>query len=310
MSAMPRARPTREAWFITGPGPDERLGSVVDRAASLYGTTGECLLGELVGEGEGDIGDVDGGGAAVVASIARAIQIAPRDLWRHRLPDHPSLLAPSARLAFCPACWQEDRAAGREPGLRREWAGVLRTMCALHAEPLRLSGPFLRGSEAMLSRRGNHSAEEDGAACLAAIDHFGRTLEGALFLGKPWPTDWVLSPLRARAVLLAVSLNLGEDDAFPAVSRLVYPSLLAGCVRVPQHSISPLRGEPWEAFRAIADPSLRRAALWLTAWFACPCWNQGWRPGWVQTDPAVALQSSLGRGRRVPRELAQFAIQG
>jgi hypothetical protein len=134
---MPRARPTREAWFITGPGPDERLGSVVDRAASLYGTTGECLLGELIGEGEVGIGDVDCGGAAVVASIARAIQIAPRDLWQHRLQDHPSLLAPSARLAFCPACWQEDRAAGREPGLRREWSGVLRTMCARHAEPRR-----------------------------------------------------------------------------------------------------------------------------------------------------------------------------
>jgi hypothetical protein len=294
---MPRARPTREAWFITGPGPDERLGSVVDRAASLYGTTGECLLGELIGEGEVGIGDVDCGGAAVVASIARAIQIAPRDLWQHRLQDHPSLLAPSARLAFCPACWQEDRAAGREPGLRREWSGVLRTMCARHAEPLRLSGPFLRGAEAMLSRRGNHPAEDDGEACLAAIDHFGRTLEGALFFGRPWPDGWAVPPQRVRSILLAVSLNLSEEYAFPPVSRLVYPSLLAGCVRPPFHAMSPFRGEPWEAFRAIADPALRRAAIWLVAWWTCPDWSERWRPGWTSREVPLDL---LGVSRTDP----------
>ncbi len=284
MNAMPREQSSREAWFISGPGPDERLGSLVDRAAILYRTTGEQLINELLQSGGGARIDIDSAGAKAVVRMARAIQIAPQVLWRHRLPDHPSLLAPSARLAFCLECWKEDRDAGRELGLRRDWAGVLRTMCTRHGVPLRLAGPFVRGAEAMLSRRNNHPAESDGQACLVAIDQFARTLEGALFFNRPWPSHWKLSPSRARAVLLAVCLNLESGERFPVVSRLVYSSALAGYVRVPPHTMSPMRGDPWQGFRAIADPSLRRAGLWLVAWWTCPEWCNEWRPGWVDRE--------------------------
>lgn len=293
-----RTRPEQEAWFVQGPGPDERLGSVVNRAGELYGTTGESLLSELLGQPRTSWSGIDGASAAQVTEIARALKVAPRELWRHRLPDHPRLLAPNARQAYCPACWREDRAAGREPGFRRAWASLLRTRCEQHAEPLHLAGPFSYGNATRSVRDDDRAGIEDRQACIDAIESFGHTLEGALFFGRPWPRTWRLSPWIARALLPAVSLNLGRDEQFPAISLLVCTAPLAGIVRVPTHALSPLHQTPWEAFREIADPAARRAALWLVGWRTCPDWPEAWRPGWVERDFDVT--DYLARWVRAP----------
>jgi len=277
MSAKSCQRPAREAWLIPGPGPDERLGSVVDRAANLYGTTADNLLAELSGGRSNTIVDADAARPQDIVSMARAMGVSSRALWSHRLPDHPSLLAPGARRAMCPMCWEEDRAAGRPRAYRRDWAGVLRTTCSRHATALEFTRSTAFGWDV---RSDNHAIAmtEEKCVCLAAIEHFGRTLEGALFFDCPWPTHWALSPQRARSALLAASLNLSQEEAFPPLSRMIHPSMMTGLVRTPLHVLSPLRGPPWEAFRAIADPMLRRAALWLVGWWTCPEWLDAWRP--------------------------------
>jgi len=286
MSSLSRIQRQNIAWLIPGPGPDERLGSVVDRAARLYGTTSGNLLHELIGDREGACIDIDGAGTNVILRIARAIQVSPIDLWRHRLFDHPGLLSPGSRLAFCPMCWSEDQAAGREPGLRRDWARALRTMCSKHREPLRLPRPSMSGLErAAFSRSDADSNEAEALACLAAIDDFGCSLDGALFHRQPWPVGWKVSPLVARELLCWLCFNAGSEEDFAPVCRLVCPDkALARYVRVPSHPVPPLRGQPWEKFRSIADPSLRRAALWVVGWWACPEWRNEWRPGWVERE--------------------------
>jgi hypothetical protein len=300
-SALAPRRPL-SAWWTPGPGPDERLGSVVLRAAELYGTTPERLVGELVGDTHPAVSDVDGAGAHVVTAIARAIHAKPTDLWRCRLPDHPRLLAPGARLAYCPACWSEDRAAGQPFTFRREWAGVLRTLCRGHQTPLRLFGQAakLPGSSSTLLER-----PEPGtfvSRCAIAIDAFAQVLEHALFDSGSWPADWRLSARECRDLLLKLTVNVNDGPDLSLMCRFIDPSVHPRDLRTARHLLVPCNGEPWGAFRAIDDPAVRRAALWLVAWWTRPDWDQSLSPAWAPRCPKSIvgglIAGSMRAGRR------------
>jgi hypothetical protein len=255
------------------------------RAAELYGTTPESLVGELVGDTHPAVSDVDGAGAHVVTAIARAIHAKPTNLWRCRLPDHPRLLAPGARLAYCPACWSEDGAAGQPFTFRREWAGALRTLCRVHQTPLRLFGQAAKvsGNSSTLLER-----PEPGtfvARCAVAIDAFAQVLEQALFESGPWREGWRFSAKKCKDLLLEMTVDVGGGPGLSLMSRFIDPSIHPRDLKVPRGLVTTGAGGPWGAFRAINDPGVRRAALWLVGWWACPNWPPALSPSWAPRKP-------------------------
>ena len=51
----------------------------------------------------------------------------------------------------------------------------------------------------------------------------------------------------------------------------------------------------WEAFRSIADPAVRRAALWIGAWAFMPDLAPEMNPGWIKWDVVVRGRSGSAR---------------
>lgn len=299
-------RGSTTAWFVPAPGPDERLGSVVERAAQLYGVTADALLEELTGQAAARVDRIDAAGPHEVRAMARALGVPAARLWRHRLLDAPRWLAPTARHAACLTCWQEDRAIGRPPGFRRAWAAALRTRCPHHGTPLQRADP---ANLASVRARAFVEIPVNAEALkwLDCVEHVGRTLEAVLFEGAAWPADWRLSAEQTRAALLAVSLNLGADDAMLPTSRIVAPTFLEEWVHVPRHAVGPVRGDPWTAYQGIADPALRRAALWLVAWWTVPGLPDAWRPGWFSRERGDIHPDAALAAHRPVRAVAHAA---
>ena len=123
--------------------PDESLSSWIERIALFYG------------------GDYELGLNAVwtfdqTAPLPREIDVDTdlqirRDVsaWTATEPNHvPALLNPldalplRARLAYCPACWDDDVAAGHSPYARRHWACWSTVHCSRHLRWLSARRPI------------------------------------------------------------------------------------------------------------------------------------------------------------------------
>lgn len=265
-------------WWISPPGLDESLRSVLNRAAALY----ECTPGELWASLNQDdpepSGDVDDPSCAAMLRMSRALGVPSMILHSHRSPDAPWRIKPDAGRSFCPECWNADLACGRPRMLRRSWGHVLRTRCSIHGAPLLLAPETWARS----SLRPTHSVRNltpDEDRILDLIEEFGTTLEQSLYFKAPWPATWMSSAFGARSLLVSVSFNLGSTRDF-ALSRSVYAKGdLSELVYGPRRMLDPLRGPPWDAFRSIGDPAIRRAALWITAWNSIPALPEELSPG-------------------------------
>jgi hypothetical protein len=264
-------------WWIAPPRPDESLRSVVARAADLYRLDVPRLWRALQGSGQA-IGDLDDPPARQLCLMAQAMAVPAARLHAHRLPDAPWLLAPEARLASCPRCDEEARVAGKAPIYRRSWARVLSTSCGEHAVPLRRSvsvlSPGDRGFKLPLPE------SEDALALLGMIERFGITLDGCLYFGKPWPSEWKGTPALARAGLLRACCNLDSQAQWVPIDDVQPLATLLLDIHGSRHRCSPTHhGVGWEGFRRIATPALRRAALWLVAWECIPNLPSEFWPG-------------------------------
>lgn len=294
----------RPAWLIPGAGPQERLGSIVMRAACTYRTSAADLLSELASVRDFDSSDIDGAGSHLLQAMARSLNVDAASLWRNRLPDHPRLMEQGARWSACDACWREDDVAGRPRGFRTAWCFSLRTTCPQHGVPLRLAELDRHGAPPKADTIFTWSDEL--RAWLHCIEAFGQRLENALFDAGPWPTTWRLTALQARSALLAASLNLSDSDATVPLGRITCLSFLRGHVYELRRQQSPLRQDPWSAWRAIADPRTRRTALWLVAWLSCPGLPEAWSPGFYATE----LSALQPEGRVSVRQYANAVMRG
>jgi hypothetical protein len=264
--------PIGTRWWVAPPRSQETLGSVVARAAQLYHTSAHALWADLNPEDAAALGEMDNPTRLGLQRLGATIGMPPAALVRYRLGDVPWRLRPEARVAVCPACVD----AGRGP-YRADWSRVFVPTCPLHAEPLRL--PANRGGKSEPPARSELS--ETDCQVLALIERFGLALEQALHFGGTWPSGWHGSASQARTLVLRACLPLGMDSDLVPISQVNSPGALAAWVHgTAGHPVTPVHGCAIERFRGLANPALRRAALWVGAWLTVPNLPESLQPGW------------------------------
>jgi len=121
------------------PYPGESLSSFLERTAQFYATPFNALLGQLMdaqGRGVGGWLDLDLNPSDVLQSrLADSVQDWRSPLAEHR-GFHCSIMVPSLRHAYCPACFTHDLEMGRTPYFRMDWAAAFVTICWEHGTPL------------------------------------------------------------------------------------------------------------------------------------------------------------------------------
>lgn len=271
-------------WWVSPPGPDESLRSLLGRVADLYESEPGELWSRLNAGDPQAAGEVDDPSCAALHRMAQALGVPGASLQAHRLHETPGLLAPAARTAICPCCWAEDDAAARPRSYRRAWAHVLRTVCPVHRVHLVI--PRDRRQPDLATAQAQQAAlTPDDLQILALIDRFGATLEAALCEGAAWPADWQGSAVSARQALVQVSFNPGGVRGPPVIANVCPSPTLASLVHGPLHHRGPGEAADWEAFRRLADPCVRRAALWVVAWQVVPHLKEFNSPGWIDVGP-------------------------
>ncbi|SEI89069.1 TniQ family protein [Frateuria terrea] len=278
-------------WWIAGPGQDESLRSIVERAERLYGGPGDAFRRRLkpratVPERETDLDSLS---SRELWVLAHTVGVAPSDLFAHRLADSPWLLHALQRRAYCPVCWKEDHRAGRPPGFRRTWAGVFVLRCPDHDVSLHWHAPHQSIDLALnvpLRPRGRRAAR-----LVRLIDEFARRFERALRGSEPWPPRWHGNPSTARALLMRCAANLGRVPELPPFSSVRGPPVLGGFVSVPTRRVEPLGDSPWECVRAMGLPAWRRAALWMVASYVVPALKDTDRPEGLPARPFAAIDA-------------------
>ena len=142
---------------------DELLSSWLGRVACRYGLDAASLVGALAADGEGAARGIPIDDAAPpredIVSWAQACGVDPARLSRltlaRRRPGRPKAWfssqgppwAPTASRSppACCACFESDRAAGRDEHLRADWMLAERCVCPAHRQLLRDRCPRCRG---------------------------------------------------------------------------------------------------------------------------------------------------------------------
>jgi hypothetical protein len=133
-SFLPQHGPTELAAFPV-PEPQESLSSWVERIGMFYGTEYEPWLASLLSRAgrfpspaRHDV-DCD---REFRAHLLRATNLQEHDVPMVLDASSANVLHLSARSAFCPLCWDDDVASGRQPFVRRSWAFWHRIICRQH----------------------------------------------------------------------------------------------------------------------------------------------------------------------------------
>ena len=298
---------TSTRWWIPGPGADESLRSIVERADRMYGHDQDGLRrhlwprATLFAAAEAGL---DALNARDLCALARAIGVPPRSLFLHRLPDHPLLLLERERRAYCPACWREDLAAGRPVAFRRAWASFFSLNCAVHGVPLHWASPMNNFSGESGTSPPNEPSTARGKRTLRFIEIFGKLLEDALCGRTTWPKLWRGDALSARAMLMRSVVNLGCAPEHPPIANITTTTDLGPFIGKPLRRIAPLQDCPWDQVRALGRPAWRRGALWITARAVMPAANPDYLPeGFVDAAfSAIDAQwDVLPKGRQLRR---------
>ena len=285
-------------WWVPPPRPGETLSSLVGRAARLYCASPQELWRELSPADPDALGDMDHPSLHGLSRLGATLGVAPSALLRARLVDRPWRLAPPARAAVCPSCLAKGLAREVEVLYRADWARVLVPTCAVHREALRMPVP---GMERRLNVPSLADLGASDRKILALIEGFGRTLESALYFGGRWPTSWRGSPHQARTWMLRACLPCDGNAQIVPISQVNPPGALAAWVHgTAGHALPAVHGSAWERFRAIANPALRRAAVWAAAWMVIPKLPIRLQPGWHDWE-AITRQASVWEQRKADR---------
>lgn len=250
----------RERWTIPGPGPDESVASIIERADRYY--NGKLLgLGRVLdarpsSAGKGD--DIAPLSLSMtdVWSVAKRIDVPAGKLFAHRVPLGPEWLDPLQRRAFCAGCWAEDDRRGRPRAFRRTWAGIWCLSCPVHGMPLSwcYGDPQLESLGGALAFWARDSTN---LQLIAFLDQLERLM--------------ILCATRPRfkaSVRLMVAVLSSNWAPFPG------PTLLEGMqfASVSEYWLVPLRRRnspalrsPNDALLRLGHPGARRAVLGVLA---------------------------------------------
>lgn len=283
-----------ERWWVHGPTHDETLHSITERAWRCYGADGHTLRRRvwpratiLPGEEVG----LDGLSAMDVCTLARAIGVPPRELFEHRLPDHPMLLQEDQRRAYCPSCWREDARVGHPPSFRRAWMGVFTLDCPIHGRPLHWAPAQIAQDKSQGTRMPVWPRTSEGRRLLRTISSFAHTMQESLEGRSAWPETWKGDAYMARALLMRSVVNLGRLPEHPPFVSIGYPAELSPFIGVPARRVQPVQISPWEHVRALGPPAWRRAALWMIARYVIPAPRKPRRPDGLPFEPFAALDA-------------------
>jgi TniQ len=279
-------------WWIPGSGDDESLRSIVERAERLYGGEGDAFRRRLWPRATrlpDEVSSLDMLSARELCELARMIGVRPRTLFAHRLEDTPMLLKPSERRAYCPACWMDERNAGRPPVFQRAWAGVFALRCEVHDLPLHWSSPHLGTDAAVVTPTHPQSAE--GVRILRFIETFARHMEQSLRGQATWPREWRGDAYTARGLLMRCVVNLGCMLEHPPFASVAAPPDLSVFIKPPARRVEPLREAPWDLVRALGPPAWRRAALWMVSRYVIPAPKPGYLPEGLPAEAFAALDA-------------------
>lgn len=288
-------------WWIAGPGEDESLRSIVERAERFYGGQSEGLRRHLWPRATplpDLIAGLDALPAGKLFELARLIGVTPRSLYPHRLLDHPMLLLESERRAYCPLCWRDDQRAGKPVVFRRAWAGVFTLNCSRHGVPLHWAAPMVTYDA--LEKVQLRPRSKVSKRILQSIGQLASVMEAALQGEDAWPVHWQGNALAARALLMRAVVNLGCTLEHAPFSNVTAHHDLAAYVGTPRKRIEPLQESPWESVRALGPPAWRRAALWLVARYVMPELEHVY---WPLGLPADAFGVFDAQWNNVPSEL-------
>lgn len=294
-----------ERWWVHGPTHDETLHSITERAWRCYGAEGHTLRRRvwpratmLPGE---DVG-LDGLSAKETCMLARAIGVSARELFEHRLTDHPMLLQEDHRRSYCPSCWREDAKAGQPPSFRRAWMGVFTLDCPIHRQPLHWAPKEVALGNPQVTMVPTWPHTTGARHLLRTITRFAHLMRDSLEGRTAWPATWRGDARMARALLMRIVVNLGRLPEHPPFASIGHPAELSPFIGVPLRRIEPLQTSPWEQVRALGPPDWRRAALWMTARYVIPLPGKPPRPEGLPTEPFAAIDAQW-EGRPATRDL-------
>lgn len=287
--------------LIAPPQSDESITSVIDRGATLYGTTRDQLIGELGRSSDLRVNtvtshlDLDVNPPSwLVGALADATSIDCVSLQKLRLPKSSWLLDVHNRDAVCELCLKEDIARFETIYFRRDWTLSFITHCSKHLVPLtywtvpqKSYRPESRAAPTSitLARPGPMSRPSAPSPQLTTFQSF---------MSQPDTTD--LKCIWERVVRLESEMRarlFRDPRAFEARSKPERQLLEFVCGNwgghgwtAPMFSILPGAGlsrevlfarppglppafqranDSWESFRRMGNPIYRRAGTWVLA---------------------------------------------
>ncbi|WP_084621510.1 TniQ family protein [Luteibacter yeojuensis] len=283
-----------ERWTIPGPGPDESLESVIERADRYYQGwltgLGRRLDVRPATSGAGEGSAAAPASTADIRALASRLDVPAVKLLGHRLSGGPEHLEPHQRRAFCACCWAADDRLGRPRAFRRAWANIWCLTCPVHGMPLSWchAAPGLESPEEIIARWG---IDRDDPAVTAQLSAVQCLLD--LCATRP--------RFRREVQLMAAVVS---DNWAPIAS----PSLMEGFQRpgalarwlVPVRRRGPALRSPLDALKRLGHPGARRAAMAAVATSLTPSTGPSlphglpyrpfevWDMQWQQASPHYA----------------------
>lgn len=317
--------------IVAPPAKDESLSSVVDRAAAQYGIGTDGALGALLRDwAEYQIPfDRDDLPDEMIGALAEAIGITSESLADIGITDEANILAPGARLAYCPLCFEKDLALNRIPYFRKAWSSIFAVTCKEEGAPLfawpMVSAYRTRALPLPGDLRGNRRFSEDVeirsalriAQGIAANDvpADGRVLADVASLAKAmrlslcgdgtWPAGWHGTVWDAKALLEILTVNRSKLCGRTPLDSLVPSVATAGLFRAYREMQAPLgRRRPWAQIKGIIDPAVRRSAFWVIARTINPraykAVGLAWMPHSIIGSSEAGWLNVLGRALELP----------
>jgi hypothetical protein len=291
---------TKSPWkavraAITPPSPDETFSSVVERAAAFWDLGRSELIGSWMPNdaAAADAVEADAPTPELSAALAYTIGVKEESLQPTIVGNGDWVVAPGRRVAYCPLCWEEDAAQGRDPYFRRSWCSLAAVQCEHHAVPLR---PWLQdargGRRGPPARHGTHLCRE---IWLSSVEHARSWLEApsnqylrdvlskvstfstqaiSVLQGEEFPAQWRGDAQTLKDLIVLLTTNPAPFAERIPLDRLV-PSVpdetLFGGQR--RAAAPAARREGWKGVRQLGSPQVRRTLWWLIGRTIVPQWK-------------------------------------
>ena len=280
---------------ITPPSPDESFSSVVERAAAFWDMDRSELIGSwMLGDASAtDAAEADTPTPELSAALAYTIGVKQELLIPTIIENDDWVIAPGHRIAFCPLCWEEDTAQGRDPYFRRAWCSLAAVQCECHAVPLRpclrdacggRCGPPARNGTNLSREIWSHSVrhaqswrESPGNQhlrdVLSEISTFSQDAM-AVFQGGEFPAQWRGDAQTLKDLIVLLTTNPAPFAERIPLDRLV-PSVPDETLFGGQRRAAAPQAiqASWDAVRQLGSPQIRRTLWWLVGRTIVPQWK-------------------------------------